>query len=229
MTTHFEKIPKNNRYGYARVTSKEQAENSSLESQKAELIKLGLPEENIYLEIGSATDVIENRPIFFKLINQILKDGDLLAVTKLDRCSRNTLSFLQLKNQLAEKGVAFWVLDLPRDYLENSPSSQLISTALAAIAEFETARRLERQRQGIEAAKKKKKYTGRKSVITKDLIKTVEKYKELGVSITEIARITGKSRSTIYKVLKEELVYVSNRLVKANEMETLEGGRDARK
>lgn len=44
-------------------------------------------------------------------------------------------------------------MDLPRDYLENSPSSQLISTALAGIAKFETARRKERQRQGIEAAK----------------------------------------------------------------------------
>ena len=98
MTLNFEKISQNNRYGYARVSSKEQAENSSLEAQKAELIKLGVPEENIYLEIGSATDVIENRPIFFKLINQILKKGDLLAVTKLDRCSRNTLSFLQLQN-----------------------------------------------------------------------------------------------------------------------------------
>lgn len=89
---------------------------------------------NIYLEIGSAKDGIENRPIFFKIINPILKEGDLLAVTKLDRCSRNTLSFLQLKSQLSEKHV---------------------STALAAIAEFETARRLERQLQGIEAAKKK--------------------------------------------------------------------------
>lgn len=214
MTTHFEKILKNNRYGYARVSSKEQAENSSLDAQKAELIQLGVPEENIYTEVGSATNVIQNRPIFFKLINQILKEGDLLAVTKLDRCSRNTLSFLQLKNQLAEKGVAFWVLDLPRDYLENSASSQLISTALAAIAEFETARRLERQRQGIEAAKQKNKYKGRKTVVTQDLIQSVEKYKELGVSVTEIARITGKSRSTIYKVLKEELGYISNRLVK---------------
>lgn len=223
MTTHFEKISKNHRYGYGRVSSKEQAENSSLESQKAELIKLGVPEENVYLEVGSATDVIENRPIFFKLINQILKEGDLLAVTKLDRCSRNTLTFLQLKNQLAEKGVAFWVLDLPRDYLENSPSSQLISTALAAIAEFQTARRKERQQQGIEAAKEKNKYTGRKSVINKDLIKTVEKYKYLGVSITEIARITGKSRSTIYKVLKEHLGFVSNRLVKATEREAENG------
>ena len=218
MKIDFNKVSQNKRYGYARVSSREQAENSSLESQKAELMKLGVLEENIYLEIGSATDAIENRPIFFKLINKILKEGDLLIVTKLDRCSRNTLSFLQLKNQLTEKGVAFWVLDLPRDYLENSPSSQLISTALAAIAEFETARRKERQRQGIEAAKKKKKYTGRKTVITKDLIKTVEKYKDLGVSVTEIARITGKSRSTIYKVLKEELGYVSNRLVKQEEI-----------
>lgn len=68
MTTRFEQISKNNRYGYARVSSKEQAENSSLEAQKAELIKLGVPEENIYLEVGSATDVIENRPIFLNLL-----------------------------------------------------------------------------------------------------------------------------------------------------------------
>lgn len=72
MTRHFEKIPNSNRYEYARVSSKEQAENSFLDVQKAELIKLGVPEENIYLEIGSATDAIQNRPIFFKLINQIL-------------------------------------------------------------------------------------------------------------------------------------------------------------
>ena len=77
MTTSFEKIPQNNRYGYARVSSKEQVQNSSLEAQKAELIKLSVPEEKSYLEVGSATDVIENRPIFFQLINQILKEGDL--------------------------------------------------------------------------------------------------------------------------------------------------------
>jgi len=51
-----------------RVSSREQAENSSLESQKAELMKLGVLEENIYLEIGSATAAIENRPIFLNLL-----------------------------------------------------------------------------------------------------------------------------------------------------------------
>ena len=218
MTTHFEKIPKNNRYIYVKVSSKKQAENFSLEAQKTELIDLGVPEENIYFEVGSATDVIQNRSIFFKLVDQILKEGDLLAVTKLDQCSRNTLSFLQLKNQLVEKGVAFWVLDLPQEYLKNSFFSQLIPMVLAAIAEFETARRLERQRQEIEAAKQKNNYKGRKSVVTQDLIKTVEKYKNLGVSVTEIARITGKSRRTIYKVLKEELGYVSNRFIKPEKL-----------
>ena len=58
MTLDFNKISHNNRYGYARVSSREQAKNSSLDAQKAELIKLGVPEENIYLEIGSATDTI---------------------------------------------------------------------------------------------------------------------------------------------------------------------------
>ena len=117
MITRFKQISKNNRYGYARVSSKEQAENSSLEAQKAKLIKLGVPEENIYLEVGSATDVIENRPIFFKLIDQILKEGDLLAVTKLDRCSRNTLSFLQLKNQLTyKKGYILTLFEINPDH-----------------------------------------------------------------------------------------------------------------
>jgi len=123
MALNFKEIYKNNWFGYGKFSFKEQAKNSSLESQKSQLIKLDVSEENIYLEIGSVTDAIENRPIFFKLINQILKESDLLAVTKLDRYSRNTSSFLQLKNQLAEKSVTFGVLNFSRDYLENSPSS----------------------------------------------------------------------------------------------------------
>lgn len=69
MKLDFNKISQNKRYGYSRVSSREQAENSFLDAQKVELIKLGVPEENIYLEIESATDTIENRLIFFKLIN----------------------------------------------------------------------------------------------------------------------------------------------------------------
>lgn len=74
----------------------------------------------------------------------------------------------------------------------------------------------------MKPAKKKNKYKGRKTVINRKLIDEVEKYynlkDNLKVPVTEIARITGKSRSTIYKVLKEELGYVSNRLIKPEEV-----------
>ena len=54
-------------------------------------------------------------------------------------------------------------------------------------------------------------------MIDKKLISQVQDLKEnKNLSITEIAKVTGRGRTTIYKVLKEELNYIPyNRLVKA--------------
>ena len=210
----FEEIPKNRRYAYARVSSKSQEDNSSLEAQKDEFLKLGVPVKNIRVEVGSAADKIQDRPVFYNLIDDELKENDLLLVTKIDRCSRNTLEFLKLQERLHKKGVRFISLDLP--YSNDMAVNQLISTNLAAIATFENERRKERQRQGIQAAKKNGKYLGRRTVIDKKLISQVQDLKETkNLSITEIAKVTGRGRTTIYKVLKEELNYVPyNRLVK---------------
>ena len=67
----FQEIPKNCRYGYARVSSKSQEDNSSLEAQRQEFLKHGVPEKNIRVEIGSAADSICDRPIFQKLIEKL--------------------------------------------------------------------------------------------------------------------------------------------------------------
>jgi DNA invertase Pin-like site-specific DNA recombinase len=70
------------------------------------------------------------------------------------------------------------------------------------------------------AAKKAGKYKGRKTVINKKLIDEVKGLKEnSNLSVTQIAKLTEKSRATIYKVLKEEFGYISNRLVKLEEKE----------
>jgi DNA invertase Pin-like site-specific DNA recombinase len=214
----FEEIPKNCRYAYARVSSKSQEENSSLETQKQEFIQQGVPKKNIRVEVGSAADPIRERPVFQKLIEEELQENDLLLVTKIDRCSRNTLDFLKLQEKLFKKSVTFIALDLP--YSNDRAVNKLIATNLAAIATFENERRQERQRQGILAAKKAGKYPGRKTVITKKLIAEVQDLKEnKKLSITQIAKITGKGRNTIYKILKEELNYVPyNRLVKQEEI-----------
>ena len=218
----FEEIPMNCKYAYARVSSKSQQDNSSLESQKQEFLKLGVPEQNIRVEVRPAAENIKDRPIFYNLIDNKLTQNDLLFVTKIDRCSRNTLEFLKLQERLHKKGVTFISLDLP--YSNDMAVNKLISTNLAAIATFENERRKERQRQGIQAAKKNGKYLGRKTVITKKLIAQVQDLKEnKKLSITEIAKITGRGRNTIYKVLKEELNYIPyNQLVKTTKAETNE-------
>ena len=166
----FPEIPTNCRYGYARVSSKSQEDNSSLESQKEEFRKLGVPEKNIYTEVGSAADPIRERPVFQDLIENVLQENDLLLVTKIDRCSRNTLEFLKLQENLFQKSVRFIALDFP--YSNDMAVNKLIAE--------------------VQDLKEKK-----------------------NLSITQIAKVTGRGRTTIYKILKEELNYVPyNRLVK---------------
>jgi DNA invertase Pin-like site-specific DNA recombinase len=221
----FQDIPKNCRYAYARVSSKSQESNSSLESQKQEFMKQGVPEKNIRIEVGSAADTISERPIFYHLIDYELKENDLLLITKIDRCSRNTLEFLKLQEKLFNKNVTFISLDLP--YSNDMAVNKLIATNLAAIATFEHERRRERQKQGIQAAKKAGKYIGRKTVITPKLIAEVKHLKEdKHLSNVQIAKITGRGKNTIYKVLKEELNYIPyNRLVKNVNQEAVNEGK----
>lgn len=104
------------------------------------------------MEVGSAPDPIRERLDFQKLIEEELQENDLLLVTKIDRCSRNTLDFLKLQEKLFKKSVTPIALGLP--YLNDMAVNKLIATNLAAITTFENERRKERQRQGILAAKK---------------------------------------------------------------------------
>lgn len=139
------------------------------------------------------------------MIDYELKENDLLLVTKIDRCSRNTLEFLKLQERLHKKGVRFISLDLP--YANDMAVNRLIATNLAA--------------------KKNGKYFGRKTVIDKKLISQVQDLKEnKNLSITEISKITGRARNTIYKILKKELSYIPyNRLVKNVNQEELNEGK----
>ena len=199
-----------NKYGYVRA----QESNSSIEFQKQQLIKNGIEAENIRIEVGSGANEIKNRPIFQKLIEEELKPNDLLMVTKIDRCSRNTLEFIKLQDILFKKNIIFVALDLPVSV--DLASNKNMARTLSALAEFENTRRRERQKQGILLARKKGKYPGRKTVINKALIKKVKYLKETKeLSVMDISKLTGVSCPTIYKVLKENLGYISNKLVKS--------------
>lgn len=206
------------KYGYVRVSSKSQESNSSLKFQKEQLIQNGIEEANIYEEVGSGINEIKNRPVFKKLLDEILTPNDLLMVTKLDRCSRNTLEFLKLQDELFKRSITFVALDLPNS--TDLSTNKLMATTLSAIAEFENNRRKERQSEGIRAAQKQGKYKGRKTVINQSLIRRVKDLKEnKNLTVRDICKITGLSAPTIYKVLKEHLGYTTNRLIKQEETE----------
>ena len=117
------------------------------------------------MEVGFAANEIKNRPIFQTLINQKLQKGDMLMVTKIDRCSRNTLEFLKLQDILFKRKIEFISRDLPHS--DDPAINRLITTTLSRIAEFEHNRRKKRQTAGIGAAQKKGKYQGRKTIIQK--------------------------------------------------------------
>jgi DNA invertase Pin-like site-specific DNA recombinase len=117
-------------------------------------------------------------------------------VTKIDRCSRNTLEFLKLQDILFKKNIPFVGLDLPNSI--DLATNKFIATRLSSIAEFENARRKERQKQGIRAAQKKGKYRGRKTVINQTLIQKVKYLKESKkLSVTNISKLTRVSCPTI--------------------------------
>jgi DNA invertase Pin-like site-specific DNA recombinase len=123
-------------YGYARVSTQDQNLTGQLATLKA------ADADTIYREKISA--VRADRPQLAKLMAG-LKPGDVVIVTKLDRLGRSTRELLDLIDCISKAGASFRSLGDP---LWDTGSSQgrLLSTMLAAIAEFE--RELIRERTG---------------------------------------------------------------------------------
>jgi DNA invertase Pin-like site-specific DNA recombinase len=122
--------------GYARVSTEGQSLTGQLEALKA------AGATTVYREKVSGTRA--DRPQLAKLMAS-LKPGDVVVVTKLDRLGRSTRELLELIEAIGKAGAAFRSLGDP---LWDTSSSQgrLLSTLLAAIAEFE--RELIRERTG---------------------------------------------------------------------------------
>jgi DNA invertase Pin-like site-specific DNA recombinase len=75
-------------------------------------------------------------------------------------------------------------------------------TMFAAMAQFEREMMLERQRLGIQRAKKQKKYTGR-APVPKAKVEQVFELKAKGIKPPEIAKQLSLGRSTVYRVLQQ--------------------------
>lgn len=136
--------------------------------------------DKIFSDTASGSDT---RRQGLKDLMAYLRAGDNLVVTRVDRIARSVLDLQQLVSDLKASGKAF--LDM-----------------LAVFAEFELNIRRERQMEGIAAAKVAGKYKGRKPVSLATREKVISLHEQY-CSISNIARQSGVSRNTVYKILRE--------------------------
>lgn len=197
-------------YGYARVSTKGQAKvGNSLENQIETLRENGAVE--IYSD--SFTGTKTDRPEFNKLL-KVLKPGDTLMVTKLDRFARSMTQGSELVNELIQRGIKVNILNI--GMMDNTPASKLIRNIFFSFAEFERDMIVDRTQEGKAIAKMKKGFKeGRpKSYTTEQLDNALSMLSINGgnYSYKEVERLLGISKSTLIREnnkrkLKNKLIF----------------------
>lgn len=179
--------------GYARVSTAEQ----NLDLQKDALGQAGC--ERIIEDVVSGSKA--ERPGLKRLREQ-LRQGDTLVVWRLDRLGRSLRDLIDWINYLDEQEVGFRSLQEAMD--TSTPGGKLVFHVFGAMAEFERNLIRERTQAGLASARARGRQGGRPPAINKQLQqRTLALYNEKKLSVAEICKIAGISRSTLYKYLRE--------------------------
>ncbi len=186
-------------YGYARVSTKKQAKDgNSLEAQEKILRDNGATK--IYYD--SFTGTKTDRPALNELLD-VVKEGDTIVVTKLDRLGRSVSQTTALIDKLIDKGVTINVLNL--GVLSNSSMSTFMRNMLLAFAQLERDLIVERTSEGKDICRENKPdwKDGRKKIDTPNFKNLLKKQKDGKITVDECCKTLGISRKTWYNRVAE--------------------------
>jgi DNA invertase Pin-like site-specific DNA recombinase len=175
-------------YGYARVSTIDQ----DLAIQEAALKAAGCTV--IRAEKVSGTTLFGRTEL--ETLLAFLRRGDILVVTRIDRLARSLRDLQNLVHELQERGVHLKATEQPID--TSTPAGKAFLGMLGVFAEFETNLRRERQMEGINAAKERGVYRGRKPSIDRVEVRRLQ---DEGLGATEIAERLSIGRASVYRVL----------------------------
>ena len=194
-----------NKYGYVRVSAKDQNEARQIEA----LLKEGIKKENIFVDKKSGKDFNREQ---YQLLKQIIKrtKNNLLVIKSIDRLGRNYKEIQEEWKELMQY-TDIKILDMPlldttlnKDLL-GTFISNLVLQVLSFCAENERKNIKERQAQGIAIAKKQGKYKGGKKRINIPS-NFEEEYKKWKLG-QQTAKTTMEhcflKRTTFYAMVKE--------------------------
>lgn len=180
---------------YVRVSTVEQNEARQVEALKQHNI------EKWFIEKVSAKDT--NRPKLQELL-EFVREGDTVYIHDFSRLARSTKDLLEIVEILNAKQVHLFSNKESID--TSTPTGKLMLTMIGAIAEFERQNLLERQKEGIEIAKREGKFKGRKAVEVDEAVfnKLLNDYQQRKINKVQFAEQLGVSRPTLDKLLKEQ-------------------------
>ena len=192
------------KYGYARCSTSE--ERQDINRQKRDLMALGVDDEkNIYWEYESGSKA--DRPEFSKLLD-IVKPGDTILATEVSRLTRSTKQLCEVLDIVKERKlkliIGSFVVDCTTEELDPMTKGMLMMWGV--FSEMERDIISNRVKSGMANAREKGSRIGRPE-ITIDTIpasfwKLYHRYSNKQSSISEMAKIAGCSRATIYKYIR---------------------------
>lgn len=179
-------------FGYARVSTEDQSLNSQLDAFE----KYGVDE--VFSE--KMTGTRKDRPQLERMLDKLRK-GDKVVVFKLDRISRSTKHLIELAELFEAKGVEFVSI---QDSIDTSTAmGKFFFTVIAGISQLERDIISDRTKAGLEAARARGRVGGRKAADKSKVEKALKLYDSKDYTVPEITEMTGVSKTTLYKYLKE--------------------------
>lgn len=173
--------------GYQRVSTVDQNTDRQLD---------GIELDEVFTDHASGKDT--NRPQLQAMIKHVRK-GDEVVVHSMDRLARSLVDLRRTVDELTANGVRVRFVKEGLTFGDTSdPCATLMLSVMGAVAEFERALLLERQREGIAIAKTKGKYKGRVPSLNDDQAAAIDRRIDEGESASALAREYGVSRATVY-------------------------------
>jgi DNA invertase Pin-like site-specific DNA recombinase len=183
--------PKGQLVGYVRVSTFDQNEGRQLD---------GVRTDRVFLDKASGKDV--NRPQL-ELMLGFVRDGDTIICHSMDRLGRNLDDLRKMVLGLTARGVHVQFVKESLTFTgEDSPMANLLLSVMGAFAQFERELIRERQREGIELAKKAGAYRGRKHSLTIEQAAELRLRLTRGENKSSLAREFGVDRTTVYRYAK---------------------------
>lgn len=176
-------------YGYARVSCVEQ----DLTIQNETLTRAGCTIIRSEKVSGKRLDGRSE----LRILLDFIRAGDILVVTRVDRLARSIGDLSAIVNELQAKGASLKATEQSID--TSTATGKAFLQMLGVFAEFETNLRYERQMEGIQKAKAKGVYKGRKCSINRN---ELQRLKSEGLGPTEIATKLNISRTSVYRLVK---------------------------